>query len=98
MLRCSKSPYQTHINPKETAMTAVATNLDLHSKPAKASVNRGKFDASVSKDELQFAGLAVAILALWIGATVLFGYAGLIVGALSMVATMYAMLVIISRG
>ncbi|WP_425092534.1 hypothetical protein [Tropicimonas sp. S265A] len=79
-------------------MTAVATNLDLPVKAKKVAVNRGKFDASVSKDELKFAALAAVILTLWIGATVLFGYAGLITGALSMVATMYMMIVVISRG
>lgn len=79
-------------------MTAFATDITVPGKAAKTKVNRGEFDASASSEEWKFAGLAAAILAAWIGAAAAFGYAGLIVGALTMVAVMYVMLIIISRG
>ena len=78
-------------------MTATATDIDLSSQKTKAP-SRSRFDISVSGEEIQFATLALAILAAWIGAVAAFGFAGLITGALTMVAVMFVMLVIISRG
>lgn len=81
-------------------MTTLTTNTPISApaaKPAKV-VKERRFDASVNKDELQFILLALVIVALWVGATVLFGYAGLIIGALTMVASLYTLLVVISRG
>jgi hypothetical protein len=81
-------------------MTTLTTNTPMTAPAtaAKSDAKQSRFDFSVSRDEKGAILLALAIIALWAGATVLFGYAGLIVGALSMVATMYALLVIISRG
>jgi len=42
--------------------------------------------------------LAAGIIALWGGAVAIFGYGGLIVGALCMVAIIFAALVLITRG
>lgn len=78
-------------------MTAVATDIELSSDTSSAP-SRGRFDLSVSGEEIQFATLALAILAAWIGAFVLFGFAGLISGALTMVAVMFAMLIVIGKG
>lgn len=79
-------------------MTAVATNIDISTEREKASHVGGGFDASISKDELQFILLALIVLGAWIGAVFAFGFAGLIVGALSLVAVMFSVLVVISRG
>lgn len=82
-------------------MTTLTTNTPLSTparKAAKPVINRGKFDASVDKDELQFIFLALGIIGGWVGATALFGYAGLIICALLMVAALYTTLVFISRG
>lgn len=78
-------------------MTTLTTNMPLNA-PAASKAKQGRFDFSVSRDEKGAIALVLAIIALWAGATVLFGYAGLIIGALTMVATMYTVLVIISRG
>jgi hypothetical protein len=51
-----------------------------------------------TSDELKTFGLVGAVAGIWIAATVLFGFAGLITGALAMVAVMFVVLVIISRG
>ena len=81
-------------------MTTISTDAPLSTatpltqKAKKAS----RFDFSVSNEEFQALGLALTIIALWGGATAIFGYAGLIIGALTMVAVMYAVLVTISRG
>lgn len=78
-------------------MTAVATNFEAPTKP-KAKSNGRSFDASVSGDEVQFIALALAVLGAWVGAVLAFGFAGLIVGALSLVAVMFVALILISRG
>lgn len=81
-------------------MTTISTNAPL--SPAtpvtKKAKKASRFDISVSNDEFQAIGLALTIIALWGGATAIFGYAGLIIGALTMVAVMYAVLITISRG
>lgn len=48
--------------------------------------------------EWQAAGLVLAVLAIWGGGFALFGAAGLIVPALSLVAAAFVLLVLISRG
>ncbi|ABV94127.1 hypothetical protein Dshi_2391 [Dinoroseobacter shibae DFL 12 = DSM 16493] len=81
-------------------MTTLTTNTPISAPAPKSQkvVRESRFDASVNKDEVQFILLALAIIGLWGGATLVFGYAGLIVGALTMVAAIYAALVLISRG
>lgn len=81
-------------------MTTLSSNTPLTAPatPAETATKESRFDFSVSKDELGAIVLALAIIVLWAGATVLFGYPGLIVGALIIVATMYAVLITISRG
>lgn len=81
-------------------MTTLSTNLPLTAPaaPAETAKTQSRFDFSVSKDEMGATALALGIIVLWAGSTVLFGYAGLIVGALIMVAAMYAVLITISRG
>lgn len=49
-------------------------------------------------DELRALGLALAALLVWIGATALFGFGGLIIVALIFVATVMAAIVLVSRG
>ncbi|MEM8959290.1 MAG: hypothetical protein AAGC86_15930 [Pseudomonadota bacterium] len=49
-------------------------------------------------DEIKAYGLVGLIAALWIGATLLFGFGGLITGALIMVAVVFVMMILISRG
>ena len=51
-----------------------------------------------SSKEFAALALALSVVLLWIGATVAFGYAGLISGALILVAASYCTLVLISRG
>lgn len=52
----------------------------------------------VTPDEIKAYGGIGVIAALWIGATLLFGFGGLIIGALAMVALMFIVMVVISRG
>lgn len=49
-------------------------------------------------DEIKAYSGVAAIALLWIGATVLFGFGGLITGALIMVALVFVMMIVISRG
>ncbi len=49
-------------------------------------------------DELKALGLALAALLVWIGATALFGFGGLIIIALILVATVLAAIVVVSQG
>lgn len=79
-------------------MTAATTNIDTGSTKARPTRSGRRIDLSISREEVQFAALALSILLAWIGAVVVFGFAGLITGALTMVAAMLTMLVIISRG
>ncbi len=98
LLRRSKGHINVIHKEMEPDMTAAATNIDLSSHSTQSAPSRGRFDLSVSREEVQFATLALAILAAWVGAVAAFGFAGLITGALTMVAVMFVMLVIISRG
>lgn len=51
-----------------------------------------------TRGEWQAAGIVLAIAAIWGGGYALFGFVGLIVPALLMVAVAFVMLVLISRG
>ncbi|MEM1151907.1 MAG: hypothetical protein AAGI03_15380 [Pseudomonadota bacterium] len=66
-----------------------------------ASKDQGTETASHSNskgDLLKAYGIVGALAVIWIGATVLFGFAGLITVALIMVVSMFALLMLISRG
>lgn len=82
-------------------MTTISTDAPLlpttPTQSRSATVKR-RFDLSVSQDEFRALGLALTIIVLWAGATAIFGYGGLIIGALCMVALVYAVLVTITRG
>ncbi|MCR9086148.1 MAG: hypothetical protein NXH97_05290 [Rhodobacteraceae bacterium] len=52
----------------------------------------------VTPDEIKAYGAVGVIAALWIGITVLFGFGGLIIGALIMVALAFVTMILISRG
>ncbi|MCV6596945.1 MAG: hypothetical protein OIF40_07680 [Mangrovicoccus sp.] len=52
----------------------------------------------LTSDEAKTFGVVGGIAAVWIAATLLFGFGGLIIGALAMVALMFVILVWISRG
>lgn len=75
--------------PSETTETAAP---ETHTPPTKRS------PLKATPDELKTFGLIGVIAVLWIGATVLFGFGGLIVAALIAVAVVMSLLVIISRG
>lgn len=79
-------------------MTALDANAQTEAPVAAAATRRMPSLPKPTKEELQAFGLIGAIAAVWIGATLLFGFGGLIVGALAMVAVMFVVLILISRG
>jgi len=77
-------------------VTAIDVNAELpvtdhaHAAPRKP--------LQLTSDEAKTYGVVGGIAAVWIAATLLFGFGGLIIGALAMVALMFVILVWISRG
>jgi len=84
-------------------MTATSTTVTPLAGPRPPLAARWRalwrgIDVSATPEERRAGALAAGIIALWGGAVAIFGYGGLIVGALCMVAIIFAALVLITRG